>query len=318
MKILLADDDATSRLLLRTTLVKLGYEVEVAHDGDQAWSLIQRPDAPQLAILDWMMPGMSGPEICRKLRQRHDARYVYIILLTAMDQINDVIEGIEAGADDYVTKPFHTQELSARLRAGRRILDLQHDLLAAQKDLEIRATHDGLTGLLNHVAILDQLQAEHHRGDREMKTLGVVLLDLDHFKRVNDTFGHAAGDQVLRESARRITSAVRPYDLVGRYGGEEFLIAVPGCDAQQTVRLAERVRQEISAAPVVILEDKIPVTVSLGVSVAIPGEKIDTGLLVELADRALYRAKELGRNRVEYMYVPQEKPLAIESHGESR
>jgi len=298
-KILIADDDATTRMLLRTTLEKLGYQVEIACDGGQAWSALQAPGAANLAILDWLMPGVTGPDICRKLRGRKNGPYVYVILLTAMDKLNDLVQGIEAGADDYITKPFNAQELKARLRAGRRILDLQHELLAAQTELEIRATHDGLTGLWNHGAIIERLVGELDRATREKTPVGVIIFDLDHFKQVNDTYGHSVGDQVLRESARRINAVLRPYDVVGRYGGEEFLTVAPGCNLRSAAEIAERVRKALSATPVVTPTAQLLITASAGVSEATFENLPEAGALIDAADRALYRAKELGRNRVE-------------------
>ena len=301
MKVLIADDQPNARALLCNIVSKLGYEAQAVNDGTEAWLALERPDGPPLAILDWIMPGMSGPEICRKVRQRSHAPYVYIILVTGMSTVDDLVEGMDAGADDYITKPFHSEQLMVRLRAGQRILDLQQELLATQKALEIRATHDGLTGLWNHAAILERLAEELNRAEREMASVGVILLDLDHFKRINDTYGHMVGDQVLKESARRMTLAVRSYDMVGRYGGDEFLIIVPGCDARSTVELAERVCAELAGTPVMIPNGNIAARVSAGATVATAGNKIDSGLIVEAADRALYNAKEAGRNRVKWV-----------------
>ncbi|MDH3445196.1 MAG: diguanylate cyclase, partial [Deltaproteobacteria bacterium] len=239
-------------------------------------------------------------------------RYVYVILLTAMDRLNDLVEGIEAGADDYITKPFELQELSARLCAGRRVLDLQHELLAAQKALEIRATHDALTGLLNHAAIIERLAQELDRAGREKTAVGVILFDLDHFKQVNDNYGHRVGDQVLSETAIRIKGTVRPYDLVGRYGGEEFLTVVPGCDVQSAANVAERVRDALSSSPVFTPAGQIFVTVSAGVSAASLERMPEATWLIDGADRALYRAKQLGRNRVDRDHEEKIIPLTPE------
>ena len=317
MKILVADDSKTMTVLLRATLAKLGHEVWVAADGETAWRLLREPDAPKLAILDWMMPGMSGVEVCRRVRQRTDAPYVYILLLTALDQLDDLVEGIEAGADAYITKPFNLKELQARLRAGQRILDLQSELLAAQAQLEILATHDFLTGLWNRSAVLERLAQELARSQRERNPVGVILTDIDHFKRVNDTYGHARGDQVLQETAKRMTETIRPYDSVGRYGGEEFLIVVADCDIEKTFGLAERIRHAISAAPMAMTGGAIQVTHSFGVSASHPGEAVDLKDLIEAADRALYRAKQNGRNRVEWCALDEMARTGAE-HGEIR
>ncbi len=297
--ILVAEDDPTMRLVLRAALEKLGYQIDMVCDGSQAWSALQVPGAPQLAILDWLMPGMTGPEICRKLRERKNQPYVYVVLLTAMDRLNDLVAGIDAGADDYITKPFKPEELSARLRAGRRVLELQRELLAAQRALEVRATHDALTGLWNHAAIIERLVHEIDRAQREKTAVGVILFDLDHFKQVNDDHGHRVGDQVLRESANRIRKAVRPYDVVGRYGGEEFLTVVPGCEVESAASVAERVRRVLSATPVFTPAGELCITVSAGVSAASVEIKPEATALIDAADRALYRAKQHGRNRVE-------------------
>jgi diguanylate cyclase (GGDEF)-like protein len=218
-----------------------------------------------------------------------------------MDALDHLVAGMEAGADDYIAKPFDAEQLRVRLRAGQRIVELQRDLLAAQKALEIRATHDDLTGLWSRAVILERLAEELNRAERELAPVGVILLDLDHFKRVNDTYGHSVGDQVLRESARRMILALRSYDTVGRYGGEEFLIIAPGCDAEAAVELAERISLELSATPVITPHGNISITVSAGVSAVTEGSHIDSGLILEVSDRALYRAKQAGRNQVRWL-----------------
>jgi len=299
VKILIADDDATNRALLRAALKKLGYEVEITANGSEAWAALQRSDAAELAILDWMMPGMTGPEICLKLRARDDGRYVYVILLTGLTELSALVEGLESGADDFIAKPFRTPELYARLRAGQRILDLQRELLAGRAQIEHLAAHDSLTGLCNRRVILEQLAQELARAQRELKPVGVIMMDIDHFKQINDSHGHPKGDQVLQETARRLTETVRPYDSVGRYGGEEFLLLAGNCDMEQTFAVAERLRAAIGAEPMKIGSILLRVTASFGVSSAKPGEMADGEILIEAADRALYRAKELGRNRVE-------------------
>ncbi len=209
MKILVAEDDGLVREVLTRTLSVLGYDVVAVADGQQAWHALQQPDAPRLALLDWMMPGIDGPEVCRRLRERGPGPYVYVILLTAKTGRADVVAGLNAGADDYIVKPFHQDELEARVRAGRRIVDLEAQLLEAKEQLRLQATCDPLTGLLNHGAIQDAFRMELRRASRERGRLGLVLLDLDLFKSVNDTYGHLAGDAVLREAAQRMKATVR-------------------------------------------------------------------------------------------------------------
>ncbi len=297
MRILIAEDDPVSRHLLETFLVKWSYQVVVATDGAEAWRILQQEDPPRLAILDWMMPSMDGVQICREVRKRGAEPYFYILLVTAKGQKQDVLEGLEAGADDYLTKPFDPHELRARLRAGRRIIELQEQLIAAREALREEATHDPLTGLWNRAAILEILQRELARAQRAGTAVTVIMADLDHFKHINDTYGHLAGDAVLREVTRRMLSSVRVYDSIGRYGGEEFLIVAPGNDLTGALKHAERVRAGVSRNAVDIFEGAFPLTISLGVAASSDAKEADQ--LVRAADEALYRAKHAGRNRVE-------------------
>src|SRR5262249_4679431 len=243
MRILIAEADSTSRRVLEATLKRTGYDVVAACDGQAAWDVLQSQEAPRLAILDWTIPGMNGPEVCRAVRQRGDQHSGYLLLLPARDRKQDLAEGLEAGADDYLVKPFDAFELKARLEVGRRVLDLQRQLFTAYEEMRHRATHDALTGVYNRAAILEELQKEWMRFQRDGGTLGVVTCDLDHFKRINDTYGHSAGDAVLREAARRMRSVLRAYDAIGRYGGEEFLIVIPGCRPEALHSLAEPFRE---------------------------------------------------------------------------
>jgi diguanylate cyclase (GGDEF)-like protein len=299
MRVLIADDDHVSRRLLGSLLVKWGYEVVTAKDGAEAWQALQNEDAPRLAILDWVMPGMDGLEVCRKARKRPGQPYAYLILLTARGQMGDVLEGLEAGADDYLTKPFDPQELKARLRVGKRILDLQEELISAREALRFEAAHDSLTGLWNRAAILDTLERELARADREEISVGLAMADLDHFKRVNDTYGHLVGDAVLREAARRMQALVRRYDAIGRYGGEEFLVIVPGCNIACAQSQAERLRTGIGQEPFEVPGGTLQLTLSVGVTASAPLGGADADSLIRAADAALYRAKTAGRNRVE-------------------
>src|ERR1700683_2208939 len=298
-RILIAEDDPVSRRLLELFLVKWGFEVSIATTGTEALQMLERQDAPRLAILDWMMPGMEGVQVCQKLRESADRKYVYVLLLTARTQKEDLLQGLESGADDYLTKPFDSQELRARLHVGQRILDLQDQLIAAGEELLYRATHDNLTGVVNRGVILDTLRRERSRQAREGGSFGIVLMDLDHFKYVNDTYGHLAGDDVLHEAAQRMMACVRPYDSVGRYGGEEFLIVVPSSDAMGTMGLAERIRGGIEGKPSMEKSVSISVSGSFGIAASTPGHLLDPQEMIRLADDALYRAKKNGRNRCE-------------------
>jgi diguanylate cyclase (GGDEF)-like protein len=244
-----------------------------------------------------MMPGLDGLEVCRRVRKRATP-YAYVILLTARDRQEDVLTGLDAGADDFLTKPFDAVELRARLRSGERVLELQEALFAAVEALRDQATRDALTGLLNRGLVLDGLARELHRADREERPLSIVVADLDHFKRVNDTHGHLAGDAALRQTADRMRSVLRGYDLIGRYGGEEFLVVLPGCDSACAAHVAERMREAVAGEPVDAAGARVTVTMSLGVACATePGT--DLFSLIKAADEALYLAKANGRNRVE-------------------
>lgn len=298
MKILVADDSELSRRLLEASLTKRGYEVLTAADGDQAWSILERQGCPSLAILDWMMPGLDGLELCRRLRQQAREPYVYVILLTAKDRKEDILDGLQAGADDYIKKPVDGDELEARLRTGKRIVDLQGELIAAREALRNRADHDALTGLWNRGAILEVLGRELSRAHRCGASLAVALVDLDHFKRINDTHGHPAGDAVLREAGSRMSSSLRPYDAVGRYGGEEFLIVLPGCDVPFGLACAERLRKSLARDGIQVGDRLLPVTCSVGVAASAGDHESDAEALLSAADQALYRAKAEGRNRV--------------------
>lgn len=305
-RILIAEDDPVSARVLQSFLQKWGYEVISVADGSEALRVLERQDYPRLAILDWMMPGMEGTQICRAVRLETSRPYVYILLLTARTQREDVLIGLDSGADDYLTKPFDAQELRARLHVGERILDLQDSLIAAREELLFQATHDHLTGISNRGVVLNELRKEGSRQLREGGSFGIVMIDVDHFKFVNDKFGHICGDAVLREAASRMKTSLRPYDTVGRYGGEEFLIVAPACDAVGTLALAERIRKAIESQPIATDGGDVLITASLGVAVSNSSRRFDPETLLQLADDALYRAKIHGRNRSELAVIPPE------------
>jgi diguanylate cyclase (GGDEF)-like protein len=303
VKVLIAEDDMVSRRLLEATLARWGYDVVITRDGMEAWQVLQGPDAPPLAILDWMMPGIDGLEVCRLVRQCVQEPYIYLLLLTTKGRRENIIEGLNAGADDYLTKPFDPHELQVRLRTGKRIVTLQAELIEARETLRIQASHDSLTGVWNRRAILERLGTELARAEREGTPVAVVLADLDHFKRINDSYGHIAGDAVLCEAVNRMRVSLRFYDAIGRYGGEEFLMILPGCTAQDAVNLADRLRMSIGQETVEIAGGHIVVTSSLGVAASDIIPVLDAASLIRAADTALYRAKAGGRNCVELATV---------------
>ena len=203
-RVLAAEDNPIFQSMLRNLLTRWGYDAVIARDGNEALRILQSEDAPRLAILDWMMPGADGVEVCRQVRAANREPYIYILLLTARADSQDLVDGMDAGADDYLTKPFNAHELRVRLRAGCRILDLQEELLHAREALREQATHDGLTRLFNRTAIMEVLRNEIARAERERQPLALLMVDIDRFKNINDTYGHLDGDAVLREAARRM------------------------------------------------------------------------------------------------------------------
>jgi two-component system, cell cycle response regulator len=302
MKILIADDDPISRRLMQRELEKEGYEVVVAENGSAALEILLGSDGPRLALVDWTMPELDGPGLCREIRSsRHRGFYIYIVLLTSRQESDDVVAGLEAGADDYTTKPFRPAELRARLRTGRRILALEETLVHAREEMRYKATHDTLTTLWNRGSILSLVCAELQRSVREATLTALLLCDLDHFKQVNDIHGHLVGDAVLEEVARRLIAAVRSYDAVGRYGGEEFLILLSRCDESGLRARAEDIRAAIGSTPIRTADMDLPVTISVG-AVICDNSKGDLSLQHALAqaDAALYRAKAAGRNRASF------------------
>lgn len=298
--VLVAEDDPIFRHLIESWLQRWDYRTTAVENGIDAWNVLQQSHAPQMAILDWMMPAMDGVELCRRVRASKQGPYRYLLLLTAKDDKQDVVAGLEAGADDYLTKPFNVDELRARVRAGKRILELQDALLRTQEALQYEAAHDPLTGLWNRSAILDFLRRETQRHHRTRSPLGVVMADLDKFKLINDTYGHLVGDVVLQEVSARLVASFRPYDFIGRYGGEEFLIVIPSCNPDDVLAKTERMRRVVADQPIDTPAGKIFSTLSMGtVAVATDSGAVDYEELVRACDVALYAAKAKGRNCVE-------------------
>ena len=276
----------------------------MAATGDEAWAILQADQQLRLVITDWMMPGMDGPELIRHVRAANWPHYTYLILLTSKDTKRSLLTGLEAGADDYLTKPFDRDELIARLKIGERLLNLEarlHEL----------ATHDSLTGLLNRRALYEMARIELERAAREDAPVSVIALDLDFFKSINDQHGHLVGDQALRLLAETLQRHKRSYDQVGRWGGEEFLVLLPRTTLADGCGVAERLRASVAETPLRLPNGQlVHVRASFGVScTATPPIPLDT--LLQQADLALYRAKAQGRNQV-CAFEPALNPQAIE------
>lgn len=297
----MADDDRVSRRLIENALARLGCDVLTVADGLRALEVLTSPEPPDLAILDWMMPGADGIEVCRRSRAQ-SARYVYVILLTARDRREDMVTAFDAEVDDLLTKPLDVVELRARLRSGERVLALQRRLLDVQAALERHATTDHLTGTWNRRMIFDQLSRSLERARRDRLPIAIIMADVDRFKDFNDRHGHTVGDQILCTVAARLRGVLRPYDGLGRYGGEEFLMVIERCDATVAADIAERARLAVAEAPVEAGVLRLNATISLGVA-WLDTVPASTDGLVDVADAALYRAKAGGRNRVEYALV---------------
>jgi two-component system, cell cycle response regulator len=301
VKILVADDDPVSRRMIERMLQRSGYEVVTVKDGRQAADELSKQNGPRLALIDWMMPELDGPGVCREMRSRHDNSYVYILLLTSKQSSQDIVEGLEAGADDYLTKPWQAGELKARLDTGRRILLLEDKLIGAREEMRFKATHDALTSLWDRGAILSLLRSELSRSARNGEPVSLLLCDIDHFKQINDVHGHHTGDQVLQEVATRLLDAVRSDDAVGRYGGEEFLIVLHGCGRDNLNGRAEQVRKSICGRGVITERGPLAVSTSIGAITIDHGNKsLPMEQFLKQADAALYRAKDEGRDRVVY------------------
>jgi diguanylate cyclase (GGDEF)-like protein len=307
MRVLVAEDSATPRVMLERALTNLGHECLVAEDGTAAWELFVRHGA-DVVISDWMMPGMDGDELCRRVRESSVTSYSYFILLTSLEESGYVLRGMEAGADDYLKKPFDIEDLKARLIAASRVTQLHERLRVQQAELEKlnarlfdESRNDPLTAVGNRIALREQLEQLAARAERSGRPYALALYDIDLFKSYNDSCGHQAGDEVLRAVADALVDQCRQGDTVYRFGGEELLVVFPNQTLDTAAIAAERLRCGVEALG--IAHDArgagAVVTVSGGIAQLEPSDGGDVEALLKRADLALYRAKELGRNRIE-------------------
>jgi two-component system cell cycle response regulator len=298
MKILIAEDDPTSRMILEAVVSEWGYEPIAVEDGAQALTILQAEEPPRLLLLDWEMPKLNGLALCKLIREEDTSNPPYIILLTGRSDTDDIVTGLKFGANDYISKPFENAELQARLQVGKRMLNLQDELNRAKEAMAFQANYDELTGLMNRRAVMKSMATELERSKRNSQPLYICMCDIDHFKKINDTHGHLAGDAVLKEIAERFNTSLRPYDICGRYGGEEFLIILNSKE-DHVQDLFERVRQAIADNPFTYEQTELNVTISCGVTLySPPADKRNSTQLLTDADTALYEAKNDGRNRI--------------------
>lgn len=298
MKVLIADDDPGSRLLLAGLLKSKDCEILISDDGDSAMDVLKGNNLPDLIFMDWNMPGMSGVEIISLLRTTQEEYQPYIIMISANDSQEQIIEALSYGADDYITKPMDGHLVNAKYSVAKRIIDIQDKLKQSNEMLEKLAFYDELTGVLNRRAGNASFQVELERCIRKDHNICIAMVDIDHFKAINDTYGHQVGDKVLKEVADILKKTLRPYDVVCRYGGEEFMLIAEINTVAQAKQLLERVREKIADAAIQVDDNQVSVTASFGALVETPKSHLQMSELVKQADKALYQAKEAGRNRV--------------------
>lgn len=304
MKALVVDDELEYCNLLKILLLQKGYEVLQCQDGKQAWQMVQQAcesgEQVHLIITDWMVPGMEGPELIRLVRKANYPHYTFIILMTGRSSRTDILEGIQSGADDYLIKPFGPEDVLARIGIAERILSLERKLVEQKDAMAFMASYDAVTGLLNRRKLYELAAIEMARAKRQNEPVGLIMLDIDYFKTVNDRFGHASGDAALKFVADMIQSGLRPYDHAGRWGGEEFLVLLPGTSLDEAAMIAERLRNRLACARLILSEQvEINISASFGVTSSSQSSQVDFEKLVRVADQALYLAKNNGRNRVE-------------------
>ena len=300
--VLVAEDDRVTRRIMAKNLEKVGYQVVSVSDGNAALVKLQEKHFSFL-VTDWSMPGKSGPELCRAVRGMESDSYIYILIVTARQSKGDIVEGLDAGADDFLCKPVDRDELLARMNTGNRILALEQSLKNAYSKIEALSQTDVLSGAFNRRYLMNQLPREIARARRYGHALSVIICDIDFFKKVNDTYGHQVGDTVIKRFSELIMLGIRTrVDWVARYGGEEFLVVLPEIPFKKALLIGERLRRIVSEKAITFHEGKdVHITCSFGVTGFSPqeGEGVpDADGMVSAADGYLYQSKHAGRNKV--------------------
>ncbi len=313
--ILIVEDDPAYHVVLEGMVKRWGYKTIWAKSGKEALRILEKPDAPQLAVLDWMIPDPNGVEVCRILKERLSQKikellkmtweeslsadlpkYVYTIVLTAKSEIEDLVYAMEKGADDYIIKPFNAAELQARIIVGFRVVNIYNEFIKSQQILKKAATTDYLTGVLNRMSIIQRIKEEVYKCRREGGSFGIIMIDIDDFKSINDTYGHLAGDKVLVEFTKLVQSVLRRYDKLGRIGGEEFLVFLLNCGLQEAYKISERIRTLLENTYITIDKNKIKITASFGIAIWDSKNDVSVDDLLKRADYCLYEAKRKGGN----------------------
>jgi two-component system, cell cycle response regulator len=298
-KILVVDDSSTARMITSSVLRDYGFWVETAVDGMEGLEK-SKTFSPDAMVVDLKMPKMDGFEVCRRIKDRGSKDYIPVLLLTAREDVESVVKGLESGADDYITKPFNEMEFIARVKVMLRLKQLQEDLILANRKLERLSVMDGLTGIYNHRFFQEKLDEMLLLSIEKKKDFTLVLLDLDYFKVVNDTHGHQAGDRVLKKVSEVMQNNIMPQDVLARYGGEEFVIIFPESTVEKTMEITMKISKDIENLEFESGEKKFKLTISGGISRFSSASPSDKNQLIHNADMALYRSKREGRNRISF------------------
>lgn len=296
IKVLIADDSQVARTVVEKRLENLGFDVIVTENGEDAWEILAGDNPPQLAVLDWVMPDIEGIELCRRIRKNERDHYTYIVMVTMKGAVDDIATALDAGADDFLSKPFDGIELDARVKVGARFLHFSNKLQAANAELGRLSTSDTLTKTLNRTAIVDRLDQEFNRLRRELRPLSVVIFDIDKFQTYNTELGDHEGDGLLVSVAEALKDTCRIYDVVGRFGGDEFMVILPAADEEAAHLVASRMSAAVEKLNLCPDSSGGHLTVSAGTATWHPGGEPTPQATIRAAVAALKRAKSSGSN----------------------